>query len=499
MSDQLITLEQASSDILAAAGYLAQFIKSSDGHAEAMKAVVPRYLERGEVDLAAELSNTVEDPFTRDRLLIQVAEKCAEIGDDEYALQLADAIEDVGMQSQARERIAIKKALSGDFDKASEVAEQILNPDYVYAEIAVGLAKSGRDEESGECLDRIELSAARASALQELSAWNREKGNADAGLALLDQGFDAAEEIEHGEERVRSMGEIANAYIDAGRTDLAVKAFEAAKEEAEVLTSLHRDAFLSGIAIGLLKAGNVELADESLDLVVDKTQVASGLLGFARIFWDKGQKEDALESLEEAYSITRSQRETEIRDSRASNALSGLIAQQYALFGKPERAIEIAQENRDPAEKANTLARMAQIFAQEGDTDAAEQSVRAIDDESSRVFAWIGLARAKANLGDNEQAIAALDEAVGLADDLPQLLLKTSAFETSAPLYDELGAADRSHETRRKTLETIATIRSESDRAVAMATLSDVYERTGLRPDENEREMIAAIMRTTLW
>jgi tetratricopeptide (TPR) repeat protein len=142
---------------------------------------------------------------------------------------------------------------------------------------------------------------------------------------------------------------------------------------------------------------------------------------------------------------------------------------------------------------------MAQIFAQEGDTDAAEQSVRAIDDESSRVFAWIGLARAKANLGDNEQAIAALDEAVGLADDLPQLLLKTSAFETSAPLYDELGAADRSHETRRKTLETIATIRSESDRAVAMATLSDVYERTGLKPDENEREMIAAIMRTTLW
>src|SRR5262245_35422249 len=148
MSDQLITLEQAGNDVLAAAAYLAQYVKSSDGHAEAMKAVVPRYVERGEVDLAAELANTLEDPFTRDRLLIQVAEKCAELGDDDYALQLADAIDDVGMQSQARELIAIKKASGGEFDKASEVAEQILNPDYVYAEIAVGLAKSGQAGET---------------------------------------------------------------------------------------------------------------------------------------------------------------------------------------------------------------------------------------------------------------------------------------------------------------------------------------------------------------
>ena len=40
-------------------------------------AVVPRYLANGDVDLAAELANTVDDPFTRDRLLIHVAEKCA--------------------------------------------------------------------------------------------------------------------------------------------------------------------------------------------------------------------------------------------------------------------------------------------------------------------------------------------------------------------------------------------------------------------------------------
>jgi len=121
MSEQLISVEQAGSDMLAAAAYLAQHIKSSEGHADAMKSIIPRYLERGNVDLSAELANTIDDPYTRDRLLILVSEKCSAINDEEYGLQLADAIEDVGMQSQARERVAIQKAIAGAFDKAEEI------------------------------------------------------------------------------------------------------------------------------------------------------------------------------------------------------------------------------------------------------------------------------------------------------------------------------------------------------------------------------------------
>ena len=63
---------------------------------------MPRYLEKHNVDLAAELSNTVDDPFVRDRLLTTVAETCASIDDDEYALQLVDAIEDPGVQMQGK-------------------------------------------------------------------------------------------------------------------------------------------------------------------------------------------------------------------------------------------------------------------------------------------------------------------------------------------------------------------------------------------------------------
>src|SRR5688572_16298864 len=110
MPDYFISHEKASDDLLACAAFLAERIKSSDGHGEAMNAVVPRYLARGDVDLAAELANAVEEPFSRDKLLIAVAQKCAEIDDVDYAMQLADAVEDHAMRAQAAETVALVRA-----------------------------------------------------------------------------------------------------------------------------------------------------------------------------------------------------------------------------------------------------------------------------------------------------------------------------------------------------------------------------------------------------
>nr|MDQ3042587.1 hypothetical protein [Acidobacteriota bacterium] len=117
-----ISIEEAKGNLLACAAFLAENIKSSDGHSEAMKEIIPRYLEKDAVDLSAELADTVSDPFTRDRLLMLVAEKCAAIDDDEYAFQLIEAIEDYGTQAQAREHIALQKSAKGDYAKALEIA-----------------------------------------------------------------------------------------------------------------------------------------------------------------------------------------------------------------------------------------------------------------------------------------------------------------------------------------------------------------------------------------
>src|SRR5206468_9961747 len=143
MAEYFISFEDAHHELLAAATYLAERIKSGDGHAAAMTAVVPLYLSNGNVDLAAELANTVDDPFTRDKLLTEIAEKCAEIDDDEYAVQLAEAVEEFGLRSQAFERIALQKVQKVEIEKAVGIAAAMEHPDFVFASAAVTLASRG--------------------------------------------------------------------------------------------------------------------------------------------------------------------------------------------------------------------------------------------------------------------------------------------------------------------------------------------------------------------
>ena len=122
-----------------------------------MRTIIPRYLAKGNVDLAAELANAVDDPFSRDKLLTEIVEKCADIDDEEYAMQLADAIEDHGMQAQAFERVALVMAGKGNSTQAAEVAASMAHPDFVYAGIAVRQAAEGDEAASNATLEKIDF------------------------------------------------------------------------------------------------------------------------------------------------------------------------------------------------------------------------------------------------------------------------------------------------------------------------------------------------------
>src|SRR5205085_4944451 len=98
-------------------------------------------------------------------------------------------------------------------------------------------------------------------------------------------------EIEHDEEKIRTLCDIGNLFIEAKRNDKAIETFELARGFAEALDNIHRDFFLVNSALGFLFAGSTDLADRTLDLVTDKTQMASALLGIARNQWNKDEKD----------------------------------------------------------------------------------------------------------------------------------------------------------------------------------------------------------------
>lgn len=494
MADQFISRDAAEGDLLAAAAFLAENIKSAEGHAEAMKAIVPIYLEKGEVDLAAELANQIDEPFSRDKMLILVAERCAKDDDDEYALQLADAIEDDGMRGQALERIALAKVSNGQVETAAEYSAQMAHPDFVLAAIAVKQAEGGDEAAAAKTLESIEFPAAEVAAHLQIGSSFISSGDTAKACPAIERAVAAAGEIEHDEERIRALCDAGNLFIEAKRSDLAIETFELARGQAEQLDNVHRDVFFVNCALGFKVAGSEDLAERTLDLVIDKTEMASALLAFAREDWRADRKEDAVEGLEEAFEILRAQRDHEIRDSRARNALMTNVAVQMAGFAKVEMAVEIAQTNLDPQEEMSALTQIAQIQAIQDDDGGTRETLAMIAEDANRLFGLISVSDSYERAGKRETAIEFLNEAATFSDSVPQLASRSSALNELAQRFANYGDAARAREISDENLEIISKIKDESSQAAALAGLAVVYSAAGLEVNEDELTKVRTML-----
>lgn len=476
MAEHFISRADAESNLLACATYLAETIESAEGHAEGISTVVRRYLAKGDVDLAAELANTVDDPFTRDRLLIHVAEKCAEIDDDEYAMQLLEAIEEPALQAEGYERIGMLEASKSKYDAARKITESMAHPDYVLSTIAVKQFANGDSEGFRATLDEIEFPEARVSAYTGIAHARLSEKQIDGVSELLDAaGVDAAE-IEHDEERIRALVEIGTLFHDIGNNGSAIQTFDKARDHAEQLDNVHRDGFLAAVSVGFLRAGSQDLADRALDLVEDKTQMATCLVGHARHYWGKEQKEDALESLEEAQAILKSQKDTETRNSKERYKLFGTIAAQFAHFDKGERAIEIAESIEDDTVAMTSLSQIAVIFASRGEDEFVRQAINAIPEEAQQAFALIGVADQAEKREQRAAAIAALDEAAEKAESVPQMSSRTSAYIEIARRYAKFDQADKFDAAIASGIEALTAIKDESIKVASLVELDSLVE-----------------------
>lgn len=494
MAEHFISRQDAESDLLSTAAFLAERISSVDGHAEAMLAVVPEYIAKGNVDVAAELANTVDDPYTRDRLLTAVAEKCAELDDDEYALQLADAVEEPGQRLQALERVALQKAVKGEFDKAREIASSLADPDGVLVGVAVKQSSLGMNEDALSTIDEIEHQSAAVTALMYIATQRLEAQYKENAVKYLVMAGEKADGIEHTEEQARAFCDIGNGFSEAGRNDLAIETFDKAKAAAETLGNMHRDAFLSLAAQGFLHAGSIDLADRTLDLVTDKTHIASCLLGFSREYWKKDERTEAIDALEEANAVLESQHERETRDSKSRSRLFTSIAAQLAGFEKGERAIQVAESILDEAERTSALKQVAGVLTIRKEDEQARLALRAIVDDSDRVFALIGMSDGKEKNEDRAAAIDLLNEATELADSVPQLTFRATAYTEIGKRFQALDETSKARDAFDSSLNAIVQVRDESSRVTAVAALAQIFEEAGVELSDRSREAVRTLI-----
>ncbi len=498
MPQHVIAPDEASSDMAACAAYLIENISKLDAKTTATEALVGHFLAGDEVDRAADYADALEDPFARDRLLIRVIEKCIDLNDDEYAFQLADAIEDTGLKANSLEAAALRLAARKDFELALKTSALLDHAADTIGGIAVQQALAGSIEAARHTIQNIDYLKSRVNARVELAAIERQNSNPEAAREWLEKAGEESNEIEFPEDRIRALNEIANGYLELEDHDSALDFFKRAGESAFTLESVHKDSFLVASAIGILRCGNMEIADETLDRVSDKTQVAACLYGFSRVF-EADEVEDAVEAIEEAYAILKSQSEYEIRSTQSRNEMFGAIAVQFERVGMSQRAYEIAHENEDEGVRNRTLTSIAQLMVMDGRTVEAENIINGIEPESARVHACIGISDAANTVGNKELAIGYLKDAAELCVEVEQHIARAQISDQIALRLFEYGAIDDAETLARNNLALVADIRDEGSQVVALVALAAVYKKLGIEPDENDKSMLQTIARKSDW
>lgn len=492
---EFVTYEEAKNDLLSCAVYLAGKINSNESQAVVLEPIVERYLQKDDVDNAAQIADAIKDNFTRNKLLISVISKCVEIDDDEYAFQLVDAINDVGTRATAREAIALRKAAKGQFDKALEIAESLEHSSDAYAGIAVNQVKKGFDGEAQETLSKIDFYKSKAEALIEMALFSLGEKKAEAAASYLEKALVESEQIEFNQDKIRVLMEIGMFFVEAEKNDRAIDAFGKASSEIEKLEGPHKDPLLANVSVGFLKAGSVDLADRTLDLVIDKTQVANCLVGYSQIFEKEGDKEESLDALEEAYAILKSQQEGEIQDSKSRFQLFATIAVQFARLEKMERALEIAHENPAIDQKTTALTNIAQLCVLQEKDELASQVIKGIDDDSQRLAALVALSDAKNTAEKKGEAVDFLSEAETFVDAIPQFIAKSDTQNDLAGRFGFYGETEKARELASKSLQTIEEILGENNRSLALTELSKVYNKHEFELSEDDKEILEMLVR----
>lgn len=491
-----IEIENAESNPFDCAAFVAERIGSTDGHAEAISAVASRYASKGKLDLAAQLADTIQDPHTRDIALVEVAARCAEFDDDEYGIQLAEAIEEYGFQQQALSNIAVKQAERGALEEALNTANSLDDPFTTLGEIALRFARRDEWERAEEILWKIDLPLIRVQILNELALIKINKG--ESADELLSESETEAEQIEFTEERIQLLLEIAARRIQAKQNEQAFAILENVRQLASPLDQRFRDQILTQISGLYAHAGNFEQAEKVLEPIADKQQSALAHTAIALEHHASGDSDSAVQSLEEAYAILKSQPEREIRDSRARFNLMTTVSVRLAQLGKPERAIELALENPIEDMRSTALGQIAAICAASGKTELVAQAVNSIEDLSARATALIGVSDGEIKLGETEKSLQTLSEAYLLAEEVEQLPARVSVLNEIAVRFIERGERERAREVLGENLEIIRIILDETQQAVSLSNTAEIYDRFSLELTEAEREILRLIVRKKL-
>ncbi|MFV0388247.1 MAG: tetratricopeptide repeat protein [Pyrinomonadaceae bacterium] len=493
------TIDEACEDLLLAAVYVAERVGGRDEKTEALEFIIALFLERGDMDTAADLADSIEDPFVRDRQLTRIVAKCAELKDDEYAFQLVDAIDEHSARNTARESIAFALANRTEIAKAKEIAGSLEHPAEAISAISISQAFSGKIENSLNTAREIEFPVVRIRTLREVARIFYKNGLKDEALKALEEAASLADELDFDEEKIFALCEIGTIYAEIGESGKSIAIYAQARDFANNVQNASRDSHLVSVAIGFLHAGSIDLADRTLDLVKDKNEIANCLLGFARIFRTEEDEEEAREALNEALLVLESQPASEVRDTAARLRTHQMIAQEFANFGDIARALDIADTIPDMEARDAIWTHCGVVAAKNSEPDSMQEVLTLFEEETAEVRTRVNIAEVFAGSGRPEEAKAEFNKVLQVIDGIDQPLFCAEILPEIIVRVNILDGSENVRFYGAKTIELVGEIKGLGARARVLGKLASAYQRSGYTLNESEKVDLKTVLRTSDW
>lgn len=494
----LIERELAERDLLACAAFVAERIGGADAHSEGIANVALRYAAKNELDLAAGLADTIQDPHARDTVLSRIAEFCIEFDDDEYGFQIAEAIEDDGFRQDALQKIAIRQAAKNRFDDALATVEKIDDPSATTGDLAVRFAFAGDEIKARELLEQIDFTSVRVQVLNGIAAAHQKRGERAAAQTALNEALAESVHVEFVEEKSQLLLDIAAQFLELDDRAAALAILTEVKQIADSLDSRFRAQVYARIAELHARADDFDAAERTLEKITDLEQAATARLWFANEYLRRGDEARAASNLEETLQIVKSRLGRFAGGGDAPFNVWRSVAVGFLRLGKYERALEIAVENPLESERNEALRQIAAFAAADGKDDFARQALNEIRDLSWRVGALLALARKAEDNGEHEKSAEFTREAANLTEDIEQPFLRAEALSN---LISQLAANNKIAEAQQalsETLQTVAAINGKSRQVESLARLGETIENAKLELNDQMRQSLNTIVRRSL-
>ena len=150
MNDFAANAEDVSEDVLEIAILLTQTVEG-DGYSELAQSIATQLAQRGDLQRALDVAETIADPYLKDQTLGLIAAQTIDSNEIDPG-ELLDEIEDPVLRDLATEQVAVQYAATGDLENSLALVSQLPDNEPALSLIAVGFAANGFDTQSLEVL-----------------------------------------------------------------------------------------------------------------------------------------------------------------------------------------------------------------------------------------------------------------------------------------------------------------------------------------------------------